>query len=186
MGSAIKKVGGMFGLGGGGSGSGAGDPNMKYFDIAKEIQPSQEINKELLRNSLNASRAAAPAQAGVLSQMGEAAMGRGPSLAEAQLKSASERNLAQQLGAMRGMRGGGASAQRAFLQNQAAAGNQLAQDAATARLQERANFLDAANQQGMMTRQDLSAQTDLAAMPKREFQQADHLSHSPHLVRGNQ
>lgn len=64
--------------------------------------------------------------------------GTAPSLAEAQLKSASDRSLAQQLAAAQAARGGSAaSRERQLMQGQAQAGRELAQDATTARLQER-------------------------------------------------
>lgn len=69
--------------------------------------------------------------------LSERALGRGPSLAEAQLRSATNRNLSQQLAAAASMRGRNTgAAQRQLLQQQGEAGRNLAQDAATARMAE--------------------------------------------------
>lgn len=63
--------------------------------------------------------------------------GEGPSLAEAQLKSASDRSLSQQLAAAASQRGGSAgTSRRQLLRSQAQQGQQLGQDAAQARIQE--------------------------------------------------
>lgn len=67
----------------------------------------------------------------------ERATGQRPSLAEAQMKSAQDRNLAQQIAAAQSRRGGSASVrERELARAQSAAGRQIAQDSATARLQE--------------------------------------------------
>lgn len=72
-----------------------------------------------------------------LSQLFQQAQGKGPSLAQAQLKAASDRSLAQQLAAAGRARGtNSAAVGRQLARQQAAAGQQLAQDAATARIQE--------------------------------------------------
>lgn len=69
--------------------------------------------------------------------LSERALGRGPSLAEAQLRSATNRNLSQQLAAAASMRGRNVGAtQRQLLQQQGEAGRNLAQDSAVARMQE--------------------------------------------------
>jgi len=66
--------------------------------------------------------------------------GEGPSLAKAQLKAATDRNLAQQLGAAGAQRGGSASSrQRQLARAQAAGGRDVAQQAAVARMAEQQN-----------------------------------------------
>lgn len=71
-------------------------------------------------------------------QLAAQARGETPSLAEAQMRAAQDRNLAQQLAAVQAQRGGNVAAtQRQLLQNQQAAARQVSQDAAQARLQER-------------------------------------------------
>lgn len=175
MGKAVKAVGGIFGLGGGGgSGSGAGDPNMAFFDIEKEVAPFKQKQEALLEASLAQAQAIEPAQADVLRAMGEAAAGRGPSLAETQLKQAQDRNLAQQLAAVQAQRGGSAAAsQRALLQSMGQSGRELAQQAAVERLAERDRFLQQATQAGQVARADIGTGVDLATMAKREKQKAE-------------
>lgn len=174
MGKAIKSVGKIFGIGGGGSGRGAGDPNMQFFDIKQEVAPFQEIQKRLMEEQLAQQQATQPQQADVMAAMGRAALGEGPSLAEAQLKAAQDRTLAQQLAAAQAQRGGSSAAlARGLMQQQGQAGAQLAQEAAQERLRERERFMAAAQQQGAQARQDIQGSLDLALMPKREQQQAE-------------
>ncbi len=74
---------------------------------------------------------------GLITQLQGQADGTAPSLAEAQLKSASDRSLAQQLAASQSQRGGSASSrERQLLRNQSSAGRDIAQQSATARIQE--------------------------------------------------
>lgn len=89
---------------------------------------------------------------GLIRQLQQQAAGRGPSIAEAQLKQASDRNLAQQLGAAAAQRGGNAAAQqRQLARQQQASGQELGQQAMIARMQEQ----QAAQQQlGQITGQD--------------------------------
>lgn len=88
----------------------------------------------------------------VIAQMSQAALGQGPSLAEAQLKSATNRNLAQQLAMAASMRGRNpAAAQRQILNSQGDAGRQLAEQSSIARLQEQ-----------QMARQQLASQQAMA------------------------
>ena len=142
-----------------------------YFDISKEVKPAQEDYANLLAGSKANQAAVAPAQTDVLKQMGEAALGRGPSLAEAQLKAAQDRNLAQQLAAIQAQRGGSAAANsRALLQNMGQSGRDLAQQAAQARLQERDNFLNQANLAGQTVRSDIGQKVNLDLMPKQSLQ----------------
>lgn len=70
-------------------------------------------------------------------QLQAQATGQAPSLAEAQLRQATDRSLAQQLALAASQRGGNqAATQRQLLRNQAQAGQNIARDAATARIQE--------------------------------------------------
>ncbi len=76
-------------------------------------------------------------QQAFLEQLRKRSTGEAPSLAEAQMKSAQDRNLAQQVAAITAQRGGNnAATQRQLLNSQAAQGQQLAGQAAQARLQE--------------------------------------------------
>ena len=89
---------------------------------------------------------------GLIRQLQQQAAGRGPSIAEAQLKQAQDRNLAQQLGAAAAQRGGNAAAQqRQLARQQATSGQDLAQQAMIARMQEQQQ---AQQQLGQLTGQD--------------------------------
>jgi len=111
-----------------------------------------------------------PGKTAVLGQLSDAAQGKGPSIAEAQLKQAQERSLSQQLAAAQANRGGSTSAgARRLAQNLASSGQQLGAQSAVAKLQEQQqaqqNFLGQANQQQQdyldLVRQQL--ETDTAA-----------------------
>ena len=70
-------------------------------------------------------------------QLAQTAAGKGPSLAEAQMKQAQDRNLAQQLAAASSQRGGSPAAlQRQLARQQATSGQEIAQQAGVARMQE--------------------------------------------------
>jgi len=72
-----------------------------------------------------------------LDMLQQRASGQAPSLAEAQMKTAQDRNLAQQVAAITAQRGGNnAATQRMMMQGQAQQGQALAGQAAQARLQE--------------------------------------------------
>lgn len=117
--------------------------SLKASDLTKLAMAEQ---RDALERSKQLAESQAAARQNVLNQMGLAAQGRGPSLAEAQLKSAQDRNLAQMLATAQAARGTNpALAQRALMQAQSGAGRELAQGAAQARLAERANFLNAAS-----------------------------------------
>lgn len=182
MGKAVKAVGSIFG---GGRTSGAGayvNPNL--WNIDKEAKPFQEKQQQLMEQSTGMAQAGGPAGAEVLAQMGQAALGRGPSLAEAQLKAAQERNLAQQLAAARSGRGAGGSAMaRGLMRAQGEAGRDLAQQAVESRLQERANFQNALAQAQQGARQDIGAGFELATAPKREQQQAESMRANVDMAR---
>lgn len=76
-------------------------------------------------------------QRGLISQLQAQSAGRGPSLAEAQLRSAQDRSLKQQLAAAAAQRGGNqASLQRALARSQAEQAATVGQQAAQARIQE--------------------------------------------------
>lgn len=170
--AAIAKasgLGSMFGL----EGSATYKPqtaSKKYFDISKEVKPAQDEFAAALARQKGLTGITAPAQADVLKQMGEAALGRGPSLAEAQLKQAQDRNLAQQLAATQSRPGGGALAQRSLLQNMASSGRDLAQQSAIERLRERDAFLGQANLAEQGLRQDVSNKLNVDLMPKQSLQ----------------
>lgn len=145
--------------------------NKGYFNIAKEVKPAQEEYANLLANSKTNQQAVSPFQTAALTQMGQAATGQGPSLAEAQLKAAQDRNLAQQMAVIQAGRGGNAALnQRTALQQGAAGGRDLAQQAVIQRLQERDNFLNQANLANANVRADVGQKLNVDLMPKRELQ----------------
>jgi hypothetical protein len=171
MGGVVKKVGSAVG--------GIFSPakvkpqiaNKGLFDISKEVKPMQEAYNPLLQSSQQAQAAVAPQRLDVLKQMGLAATGQGPSLAEAQLKAAQDRNLAQQLAAVQAQRGGSSALnQRAMLQNMGSAGRDLAQQASIARLQERDQFLNQAQLADQGLRSDIAGKLNLDLMPKQSLQ----------------
>jgi hypothetical protein len=95
--------------------------------LAKERQTQSLQQQKDLVNNLT----------GVAQTLGDQASGQGPSLAEAQLRSSSNRSLAQQLAAAAAARGGNPAAlQRQLMRQQGQAGRELGESAAVARLQE--------------------------------------------------
>lgn len=145
--------------------------NKQYWDIGKEVAPAQQNYADLLSNSQAVQQAVAPQRLDVLTQMGKAALGQGPSLAEVQMKAAQDRNLAQQLAIIKGSRGGNAATQqRQLAQSMSTSGRQLAQDAGAARLQERGDFLNQANLAGQEVRQDVGQKLNIDLMPKQSLQ----------------
>jgi len=169
MGKAVKSIGSAFGLAGG-TVAKPQSVGKKFYDISKEIAPAQEEYAKLLSRSREAG-AATGAKADVLRQMGQAALGQGPSLAEAQMKAAQDRNLAQQLAALQGQRGGGAMGQRALMQNMGASGQDLAQQAAIARLGERNDFMNQAGAAESSLRSDIAGKLALDLKPKESWKQ---------------
>jgi hypothetical protein len=88
-------------------------------------------------------------------QLAATARGEGPSLAEAQMRQAQDRSLAQQLATAASARGGSPAAlQRQLARQQATAGQQIAQDAGVARMQE---AQAAQSQLGQMLAQEQAA-----------------------------
>lgn len=84
--------------------------------------------------------ALSPQQAQFGKQLADSALGKGPSLAEAQMRSTQDRGIAQQLAMAKSNRGANAGLQSRNLANQGLQGNQqLAQAAAMAKMQEQTN-----------------------------------------------
>lgn len=108
---------------------------MSNFNIQPQAQKYEGIYDQQRADAQARSTAAnSPA---LIAQLSKQAMGQGPSLAEAQLRSATNRNLSQQLAAAASMRGRNpAAAQRQILNAQGDAGRQLAEQSSVARLQE--------------------------------------------------
>jgi hypothetical protein len=150
--AVTKAVGGVVGgvtgslFGGGGSPGALGTGrfqgstrkiNKDAFVIQKGKQ-YEGATRDQKNRAAQRSKAAQENRKNLISDLEAQARGEAPSLAEAQLRSATDRNLAQQLAAAQSQRGGSASLrQRELMRGQAAAGREVSQDAATARLQER-------------------------------------------------
>jgi len=166
MGKVVKKIGGALGFGS----SATYKPTYlgkEQFDISQELKPAQEDYAKLLESTRAAQAATAAPRTDVLTQMGQAALGQGPSLAEAQLKQAQDRTLAQQLAAVQAGRGGNAAMQqRGLMQAQSGMGRDLAQQAAIERLRERDSFMQQANIADQGLRTDIQGKLDLDTMNK--------------------
>lgn len=92
-------------------------------------------------------------QADLSSRLEARSKGTAPSIAEAQLRQATDRSLAQQLAGAQSRRGGSAaSRERALSKAQASSTQQIASQASTAKLQERAQADQALSQQLASTR----------------------------------
>lgn len=132
--------------------------SQQQFELAKQRQEASLAEQNRLIESLT----------GVANTLGEQAAGKGPSLAEAQLRSASNRSLAQQLAAAAAARGGSPAAmQRQLMRQQGQTGRELGETAAVARMQEaqqaRQQQLQALNQAGGLISGDLG-RADQSAM----------------------
>lgn len=122
------------------AGLGAAALGSKLF--GKKSGPGPQLNTSTadqtqtdLQKQVAASRAASQ---GLISDLQAQSRGQGPSLADAQLRQAGNRNLAQQLASAASMRGGNPAAlQRALVMQQGQQGRELAEQSATAKLQER-------------------------------------------------
>lgn len=146
--------------------------NQGYFDIGKEATAAQTQFNPALQSAQANQAAVSPYQQQALTQMGLAATGQGPSLAEMQLRSAQDRGFAQQLAAAQSQRASSpALAQRQLLLNQGNANRDLAQQSAMARLQERDAFLNQANQQQANLGSAVNQNFQLATAPKQSLQQ---------------
>lgn len=148
--------------------------NKDPFDV-KAIAKKYEDIYTKQRQDAEARSAAANTPA-LIADLSARAMGKGPSLAEAQLKSATNRNLAQQLAAASAMRGRNpAASQRQIMQQQGQAGRSLAQDSAIARLQEQsqaAQQLAGQQQMADVLNQNATGEGFRAALsPKQNLQQ---------------
>lgn len=128
--TAMGNIGGSLGA------PGMSDP--LAFDVSREAERVQKEYQRDLDPSRKAEGQARDASGRLLTALEAQATGKAPSIAEAQMRQTSDRNLAQQLAAAQAARGGNIAAQqRQLTQAQGVAGRQLAQDSAIARLQER-------------------------------------------------
>lgn len=147
-------------------------PDKAPFDITKQAQTAQNQFAPALQAAQANQGAVSPYQQQALTQMGLAATGQGPSLAEAQLRSAQDRGFAQQLAAAQSQRASSpALAQRQLLLNMGNANRDLAQQSAVQRLQERDSFLNQANQQQANLGNAVQQNFGLATAPNQSLQQ---------------
>lgn len=149
MGKVVKGITGALGFGGGdakapalpGSMAGPSHPaNIGHFTI-KDIDDFRQKARSGEEAARARSDEAVQQRRQFIDDIRAKASGEAPSLAEAQLRSATDRNLAQQLAAAQAQRGGNVAAQQRQLAQQGAqAGREVAQDAAQARLQEQMGY----------------------------------------------
>lgn len=130
-GEAGARAAGAFGI------SAEDQGRQKLAFVGPSVEEEQKIiAEETDRGRLRSRRAEEQNQA-LIRDLQRQAAGQGPSLAEAQLKSAQERTLAQQLAGAAAQRGGPQAAiQRTLARQQGESGRQLAQQAAEARIRE--------------------------------------------------
>lgn len=107
------------------------------FDLTKARQIVESVTEPETKRAQERSRFAQEGRQQLIRDLQAQARGEGPSLAQAQLQAAQDRNLAQQLAAAATQRGGNvALSQRQLAQQAAQTGQQTAQQAAQARIQE--------------------------------------------------
>lgn len=178
MGSVVNTVTSF--LGGGSTTPDAARVDSAPFNLNKEAKPYQDFAEQQRADAVARSSAANANSNTLVQQLQAQAAGTAPSLAEAQLRSASDRSLAQQLAAAAAQRGGSpASLQRNLLRTQQATGRGLAQDSANARIQEQQSAQGQlgsllTNQQSLsdnLTLQYMNAGYDYATATKRAQQQ---------------
>jgi len=162
MGKVVKAVGGVLGLGGTPRSAARNIPEIdaSKFNVLNRTKKLADITgqRELARQR---SAQSLTNQNQLIGQLQQQAAGQGPSLAQAQLKAASDRSLAQQMAAAAAARGANpAAAQRQLMQNQAAAQRTLGAQAAQTGLQEQ----QAAQQQLGSLVQNEQARADQLAL----------------------
>lgn len=114
----------------------------QYTDLANQAQQTYGQNQKFLQENVD------PQRKNLLTALAEQASGKAPSIAEAQLKSAFDTSLKNQLALARSNRGGNAGLAARNISNVAAQQQQnLAQQGAIAKLQERQQAQQALGQQ---------------------------------------
>lgn len=180
MSKGIKTVTSALGMGSSSSQVTAANINKAPFQIDAEAKRLQGYVNPMVQSQVarQASTGQAFDQANIAQNLAQTASGQGPSLAQAQLKSAQDRNLAQLMAAQsaaRNVSGGAAARNLALASTQ---GNrQVAQDAASAKILEQRQAQQ--DLMGLRQAEDASA-LDLAqtafnadTAAKREMQQAE-------------
>ena len=114
----------------------------QYTDLANQAQQTYGQNQKFLQENVD------PQRKNLLTALADQASGKAPSVAEAQLKSAFDTSLKNQLALARSQRGGNAGLASRNVSNVAAQQQQnLAQQSAIAKLQERQQAQQALGQQ---------------------------------------
>lgn len=176
MGSVVKSVGGALGLGGAQPGEFKGkDYKINKDAFGKISNGVQDKTLDLYENQKQSlegidQRQFRDKQTSLASALEAQAAGQGPSVAAQQLKSATDRSLAQQMALAASRPGGTASSARQLLRNQAEANAALGRNAAELRMQEQqsaqkqlSDVLNASRQQDIGAQQ-AGAQNQLASL----------------------
>jgi hypothetical protein len=130
----------------------------QYTDLANQAQQTYGQNQKFLQENVD------PQRKSLLTALAEQASGKAPSVAEAQLKSAFDTSLKNQLALARSQRGGNAGLAARNISNVAAQQQQnLAQQGAIAKLQERQQAQNALSSQ-IKNEQDYGVDTLSAAL----------------------
>lgn len=112
------------------------DPNKESFKVRDLGKKLETVGKEA-ESAKSREETSVQQRQDLIKRLEEQSKGEGPSLAKAQLRAATDRNLAQQLGTAAAQRGGSASSrQRQLARAQAAGGRDVAQAATVARMAE--------------------------------------------------
>lgn len=131
--SIFKPIGDVFS----GSNIKTAQVNTKPFNLDKEADPAKKLADQQRLLAEQRQQQAQAGQQGLIKQLQGQADGTGPSLAAAQLRSAGDRSLAQQLAAASAQRGGPVGArQKALMNAQQATGRDISQQSVEARLAE--------------------------------------------------
>lgn len=130
----------------------------QYTDLANQAQQTYGQNQKFLQENVD------PQRKNLLTALAEQASGKAPSVAEAQLKSAFDTSLKNQLALARSNRGGNAGLAARNISNVAAQQQQnIAQQGAIAKLQERQQAQNALSSQ-IKNEQDYGVDTLSAAL----------------------
>lgn len=150
------------------------------FSIGDEAKKLQDRLNPMLQDQLQRQSQTSQAfnSTNLADSLAKTATGKGPSLAETQMKASQERNLAQQMAALSSARGGsGAANQRALAMGSSQAGRQIAQDSASAKIMEQRqaqqDLLGLRQLEDAGARDASQEQFTAEIAPKRELQQKD-------------
>lgn len=158
------------------------DPSVGKIDNSWESEAKKLLGEVMGRPDVGLNTVQADAtrmfQQGLLQQLQGQATGTGPSLADAQLRKASDQNLANTLSSIQATRGMGATAAAANAAGAGAqAGQQLAQDSAIVKLQEQMQAQGLLGQLATGTRgQDIGQAAQAAEIEIKKRAQRDQIA----------